>query len=296
MTQPEDNPKELISEYSISDAAEKLTIPENTLRKYLNYFNLKVEKNKRKSFLSEETLRYLAEILQLKSNGLSLKQIKSLCEKQFNQQDLLTLNSLPEEVKEEIKPEINTNQDENIIIAQNIENNIPELEEVFINVNESFIPEFDINTSQVLENNYNHDQLNNNLENQEENLENPEYNENEDQRHYNQSNVHSEEDDDNNWSSSHSQGQTILTKDYVNKEIAVQGKRVSRLYRFLNSRNLSRDSVEIKADLDRRVIFLNGLRYFRDNWLERKDYQNQDYQNHSSRNGNRREQRGFSGV
>jgi len=87
-----------------------------------------------------------------------------------------------------------------------------------------------------------------------------------------------------------------LTKDYVNKEIAVQGKRVSRLYRFLGSRNLSRDSAEIKADLDRRVIFLNGLRYFRDNWLERKDYQNQDYQNHSSRNVNRREQRGFSGV
>lgn len=325
MNQPDN--KELIEEYSISQAAEKLSIPENTLRKYLNYFNLKVEKNKRKSFLSEETLRYLTEILQLKSNGLSLKQIKSLGEKQFNQQDLLGLNNTPITEAETIQ-NINpiTENNENIEVSQtlfekleteNFENinyqPIPDIRpsdglEQIINANENAISENplagnyfeDINPvslnsvpyiPQRGEENYIHNSLDENLEDHEHNQNENEYEQNHSDFNNNQSYSRH-----NNWSSSQAPQNTILTKDYVNKEIAAQGKRVSRLYRFLSSRNLPRDSAEIKADLDRRVIFLNGLRYFRDNWLEKKEYShNSEYKNHQ---GNRREprERGFLEV
>ncbi len=62
----------------------------------------------------------------------------------------------------------------------------------------------------------------------------------------------------------------LLNGDHIAREISLQAKRVSRLQRFLSARHAPRETAELKDILDKRAVFLNGLRYIRDNWVERR--------------------------
>ncbi len=290
MTYPEENsPKEENVGFSIHEVSERLSLPENTLRKYLAYFDLEVERIGRKNYLSEQVVQYLSEILQLKSNSWSLKQIKAFRDVQKNklqanlaasttqeqentspeltdipENSLLQAQNKPEEeIKEQSKQEIQEQPKEEIIKSEELVV-LPEAEIIqeIINISPKVIitsnqPE--IQSEDNLEENNQKEEIE--IINSEEEIspavEIPNENETEEEYVKNKRII------------------TVfnkppLTKDYVNKEIATQAKRASRLYRFLSSRNSQKDSAEIKADLNRRVEFLNGLRYIRDNWLDRQ--------------------------
>lgn len=267
---------------TIQEASKILSIPENTLRKYLTYFEITVEKQGRKTLLSKDSMNCLSEIVQLKGNGWSLKDIKNFRDKQpasgankeitnteiANEDNPITLSEEIIQTPEELFPIKESSQE---ILEKS-----PEI----INEQEEF-PSNDNLQDRFIAN-----QQNNSQENQEdkeiepsilsftkESDEIPLDNKDETSNlSHDDLELQLDENQDVNLKIKllASKVKLPLTKDLVNKEIAVQAKRASRLYRFLSSRNAPRDSAEIKADLDRRVIFLNGLRYLRDNWLERK--------------------------
>ncbi|MDJ0626320.1 MAG: MerR family transcriptional regulator [Candidatus Caenarcaniphilales bacterium] len=250
---------------SIQDASKELSIPENTLRKYLSYFSIKIDKVGRKTLLPEESIQCLSEILQLKSNGWSLKQIKELREKQDNKEGTASISKEADTIDgNDLVLNINTpleeeNKDlESTSVSESFEKTSSNENENTTRIN-VLKDEFEDEKAKI--------QSETSLDNSENNdgvLEKPvEVNEVKD------SNSLKEEIKE--AASNISNGiKAPLTKDLVNKEIASQAKRASRLYRYLSSRHAPRDTAEVKADLDRRVIFLNGLRYLRDNWLDRK--------------------------
>lgn len=276
--------KEESFEYSIHDVSQRLSIPENTLRKYLAYFDLKVERIGRKNYLSEDVIQCLSEILQLKSNSWSLKQIKSFREAQkskstqvekendkdeevFNQNNL---SHIEEDAESSIKVIENNIQSSTQIPENYLIEEKPEQEESnSINLPEQQI----IKEAQEIIEKTDQDDFQTDSEETEQNQFKEE---NHNAEETNNQELEKEIDDSNDPESRKNKriitipNKPPLTKDYVNKEIATQAKRASRLYRFLGSRNSSKDSAEIKADLNRRVEFLNGLRYIRDNWLERQ--------------------------
>jgi hypothetical protein len=278
---------------SIQEVSQQLSIPENTIRKYLAYFNLEVDKVGRKILLSQETIACVSEILQLKSNGWSLSQIKTFRDSQpqagslpiSNAETVIPETSIIEETEEpEAKvvdsPE-NSFESDNSIEApiQEIAEEVP-IENVF--VQES--PVENVNDFNNFANSEEQlpDREQSNEESHSDHFEAPRETSNRNLRMEEESEFDSdsldEEPEQRHGNMMAPISKPPLTKDYVNKEIATQAKRASRLYRFLSSRNSSRDSAEVKADLDRRVEFLNGLRYIRDNWLDRQGQQPGAYQ------------------
>lgn len=284
------------SGFTIQEASKKLSLPENTLRKYIVYFELKVEKSGRKSYLVNESMECLTQIIQLKSNGWSLKQIKDFMNKEGkNKAEALgssneaiesgenISNDSAEEITENSQIEVNDSEGEGNIGEEETEADenddyAPEVSS--IEVESEFVEEIDPNLpTQGLDNSGSFDERN-----EEDQIEKPTKTllredeldasniseVNEDEQNEEQEDQFSDSSDE---SRSSFSKRVNLTKDSVNKEIANQAKRASRLYRFLGSRNSPRDTAEIKADLDRRVIFLNGLRYIRDNWLERPSHE-----------------------
>jgi len=75
------NPQKTTDEqklYTIPELSEELSVPDNTLRKYVNYFELPVERKSRKVYLTYKAVRTIKSILKLRHNGLPLPRIKSL--------------------------------------------------------------------------------------------------------------------------------------------------------------------------------------------------------------------------
>ncbi|MDX1919952.1 MAG: MerR family transcriptional regulator [Candidatus Caenarcaniphilales bacterium] len=259
---------------TIQEASKTLSIPENTLRKYLTYFDIAVEKQGRKTLLTNNSMNCLSEIVQLKGNGWSLKEIKNFRDKQgtnseakekLENKEIVSVEEQTEEpiIAEEINEasfenndqvSINEVEDKNILV-QTIEHPrvIPSLLEENLEVDTQSEPSILSFARERGEEKHDKNEINANNLNEELEIQ-----------------IDENEDVNSKIKLLASKVRLPLTKDLVNKEIAVQAKRASRLYRFLSSRNAPRDSAEIKADLDRRVVFLNGLRYLRDNWLERK--------------------------
>jgi DNA-binding transcriptional MerR regulator len=349
---------------SIQDVSKKLSIPENTIRKYLTYFELPVEKVGRKTCLTDESIQCLSEILQFKSNGLSLKQIKALRDGS-NEGDLFQDNSpiisqqnINQDIShsagkefEQIEESLHihelakdqSNQDVELKNLSSIEENLsstssqsnePQFTNEGVSNDAIELGDSSGNGLETL-----HQQVSD-LELDGENLGNEyiekefaekefpgkiyseqDYSEEINPEFSNQIINSSEGENKNPFESnepdsfqqesqlqepfhqdSHNRGprrnnpkqntqrsadyREPLSKDLVNREIATQSKRASRLYRFLSSRISRRDAAEIQADLNRRVEFINGLRYLRDNWLTRRSGEETHQQN---RNDNRYE-------
>jgi DNA-binding transcriptional MerR regulator len=266
---------------SIQEASKKLSVPENTLRKYLAYFDLAIEKVGRKNYLSELTVNYLTEIIHLKSNGWSLKQIKEFREKaeiKINTQEEQAPEAEGTPQQEQYLSEVKTeDNNEHQSVGQEVQNEVVDIDK---SQQESKGEPKETPSSEVLseaEPEHNQPRHVSESTESEENIGNQ----------VEASDASNDENEDvplSNYNEERKRvvAKTPFTKDYVNKEIATQAKRTSRLYRFLSSRNSPRDSAEIKADLDRRVEFLNGLRYIRDNWLERSH--SKDHSHRSNNN------------
>ena len=344
---------------SIQDVSKKLSIPENTIRKYLTYFELPVEKVGRKTCLTDESIQCLSEILQFKSNGLSLKQIKALrdgssegdlfqdnspiiSQQNTNQDISHSAGKEFEQIEESLHihelAKDQSNQDVELKNLSSIEENLSStssqsnepqftnegvsndaielgdssgngLETLHQQVSDSELDgeylgneyiEKEFAEKEFLGKNYS-EEINPEFSNQiidssEGDNKNP-FESNEPDSFQQESQLQESFHQD-----SHNRGprrnnpkqntqrsadyREPLSKDLVNREIATQSKRASRLYRFLSSRISRRDAAEIQADLNRRVEFINGLRYLRDNWLTRRSGEETHQQN---RNDNRYE-------
>ncbi len=274
------SPEESIG-ISVHDLAQKMSLPENTLRKYLAYFNLPVEKLGRKNYLNENTEHCLSEILQLKNNGWSLKQIKAFRDEQEqNKQNALAVANeeaavnpiepisvgevVSEPVSEVVQPEAIIQEEKPEVQIQSLEQEVSANEVV---LQEAAEPAVAVETN---ESSASSEELRVPVQAESEVESLP------------PSQRHADEQSDGDYEEQPSEDpfkqiqKPPLTKDFVNKEIATQAKRASRLYRFLSSRNSPKDSAELKADLDRRVEFLNGLRYLRDNWLDRSGHSREE--------------------
>ncbi|HEY9886514.1 MAG TPA: MerR family transcriptional regulator, partial [Vampirovibrionales bacterium] len=276
------NPMNEENQLSIADAAQKLSLQDNTLRKYLNFFELKVEKVGRKNLVLNDTMRCLEEIIQLKSNGWSLKQIKDFRAKQEeipekSQLETKSSESISTEGKlSEKASSSTTNNKEQVNKEGNPKNN---------SVNEAKLSEPSEKELNSRNQNYPHSDNNQPSNSKREEEHTASSNEKEEelprQQDRNKRRSHEEIEDSNDDDSEDEREDSAdtqseerikrqpLSKDMVNREISNQARRVSRLNRFSNSRSGPRDAAEIRSDLNRRIIFLNGLRYFRDNWLER---------------------------
>ncbi|MDX1918008.1 MAG: MerR family transcriptional regulator [Candidatus Caenarcaniphilales bacterium] len=220
---------------SINEAADQIGLLHNTLRKYLDYFELDVLKDGRKILLPQTTVKFLAEITRLKSNGWSLKQIKEFLEKQKTENTGDSLNDYKPEVSDEISKDESVQDHIDTTSAQNeaIENTVEEFKTIDPSLSQSVeVFSAEVSGTEITQ-------------------VSPEVNSDESEK-----------------PSSFEKQRPPLTKDFVNREIAIQAKRTSRLYHYLGSRHSPRETAELQAILDKRVIFLNGLRYIRDNWVE----------------------------
>lgn len=265
---------------TIQEASKILSVPENTLRKYLTYFEITVEKQGRKTLLSKDSMNCLSEIVQLKGNGWSLKDIKNFRDKQASPGANVASLEIPNnEISQENTNEVTISENSiehskeettSFELPEEQNNSHSEIKFEHIETEEYSKPTLNISNKEEKEEVETEPSIlsfvKESDEIQLENKDESSHLSNEDLE------LQLDENQDVNLKIKllASKVKLPLTKDLVNKEIAVQAKRASRLYRFLSSRNAPRDSAEIKADLDRRVIFLNGLRYLRDNWLERK--------------------------
>jgi DNA-binding transcriptional MerR regulator len=244
--------------YSVQEISKKLEIPENTLRKYLTYFQLPVKRIGRKNFLSSDIVKYLKEILQLKSNSWSLKQIKSFRDAQKNQKseknesieeaETTETEEAPQEIKKEASSPATQNENLQVDFSQ-VDNNNEQAESAkqAIETTNQAEPEFAVEPETV------NDGM---AETKGNSPDKPEQ--------IKETQPPSNPKRNNNYQT----GQ--LDRDQVNKLIGIEAKKISRLYRFLSSRASSRDLAEAQSTLDLRVKFLAGLRHLRDNWLSKQ--------------------------
>jgi DNA-binding transcriptional MerR regulator len=281
-----DNNEETTVGCSITEASQKLSLPDNTIRKYLIYFSLKVQKVGRKNTLPEETMASLDQIIKLKNNGWSLQQIKDFMEKSPSSSDNAEESQAENETQSTEEPEVIHHSQEAMEVEQ----------ESFTAEKEGYLSVV-MDAEEVIETDEGEEQQTRERKISFLEGESTVLDEETEAEQIEAEQIEEEQERQRDYEpASRDRKRTMvmarhpLTKDYVNREIAVQAKRASRLYRFLSSRNMPRDTAEVRADLDRRVVFLNGLRYLRDNWLERKDnhhYPQHNRNNHHNQHSNR---------
>ncbi len=234
--------------YTIAEIAEKLSIQETTIRKYLNSFNLTVEKKNRKILLPETSLNFLEEIIKLKANGWTLKQIQAL--RSQENPDSSTINKI-----------IENNNIENLLEKPEVKKEI-----VDIKLKEIIKPEakkeiVDIKPKEIIKAEVKKEVVD--IKQEETKQENIETIKNTSKNL--EELICKKEDDENNFDEN-------LTKDYINKEITIQSRKVSKLQKFISMKNISfREHAEMKLALNNRFIFLAGLRYIRDNWISKAE-------------------------
>lgn len=98
-------------EVTIKEASQKLDISESTVKKYLKDFELPIEKGPgNKGVLSQETFKALLEISKLRTNGLSIQEIKEL----KTQEPTKTILDQVEEGSKTKKEDVESTKDVNI--------------------------------------------------------------------------------------------------------------------------------------------------------------------------------------
>jgi|GEM_PF-3109463 len=243
---------------SVSEASTQLSVPENTIRKYLTYFDLPIRKVGRKTFITEESMNFIKEIIKLRANGLSLKKITALREEQSNKESLSTPPA--QENHNEEAQEVNTNTNINTKTQAN-KNTAPPPQTKPKTANKSSgQPKIKMSSSLDLEN----ELLSLSASKEQPTPGTQQETKSPGSEEKNQHQKASPEKDN------------LIHINEVSREIANQARRVTRLQRMLSSNKTSpKELMEIKADLGRRYIFLAGLRHIRDNWLMRGNEDNQ---------------------
>ena len=279
---------------SVADLSEELKINHQMIRRYIAYFDLAVEKQGRKMLLPRKSVEHIMQISQLKQNGWSPKDIRELLrreeqQKQEQQQDKQKEQEPrdKEEKKQDSRQEAEdkqqahskedrraprTNhprQEKDTEKQKNRENSAPassahkqhkERDPAEKQNRQHLAPPTDTVQTQhqhKIPHTLQHTSSGNQV-------------------------IHAKQQNNNTNSSkeaTHAKTQnntadaaspnTELTKDSINREISMQARKVARLYKFLGSKHAPREVAELKADLNRRVEFVYGLRYIRDNWIER---------------------------
>lgn len=217
--------------YTVAELAKTTSVQEQTIRKYIHYFDIPAEKIGRKTYLKKDAVKYILEVVRLRANGMTLKQIKELAS---------SPSPIKEDIQTELIPEESTEDNPESPQNEAVETASPQ---IYSNENTNI----QVISSPEVPSNVSYDQVTEDTLSQE------------DSPSPINENIHLSKD----------LNEHLFTRDYINKEITNQARKVSRLQRFLSSKHSNKEIAEIKANLDRRYVFLAGLRYIRDNWLIR---------------------------
>lgn len=233
--------------YRVVELAEKFGVKDTTIRKYITDFEIPHTKDGRKTLLDEEAVTLLTEILKLKESGMTLKKIKEIRQAQIQAESKTT--TVEKEKQEPAKSQ-------------------PQKQE------KVETPE----PSQVKEEPKAEPQIKKEARKETKNEAKPEKKRKEsrkkEQEETNTSNTVDKKEDKNKEYTQ--RNNTVLTRDYIGKEITNQSRKVSKINRQLSSNVSLREKAEMETSLNLRFSFLAGLRYIRDNWLSDKKAPHKD--------------------
>ena len=223
--------------YSLTEVAEKLVLPLAKVRNYMISFGLESKKDGRKVLLSELSIKFLEQVVRLKANGWSLQQIRNFISGNTS-----------------VLPNVTPQHEESKNFQKEIEPLAAPFEEEEKKEKEK---EQENRTQKNLKETLHEEEQEQKEQQQEERKEEIR----EERRHPQQDSKKKQQ----------SQDEYIpLTKEFLNEEITSQSKKLGRLRKALAMiRASQKDLLETNADIDRRYVFIAGLRHIRDNWVEK---------------------------
>lgn len=232
--------------YRVVELAEKFSVKDTTIRKYITDFEIPHQKDGRKTLLNNDSVSLLTEILKLKESGMSIKKIKEIRQAQIQAESKnnTTTISASEKTDKPAKSKTKTETPEPKPEEIKPQSQEPKAEKT----------EFEITEAKIEDK--------------------PEGQKSQEKKHNNKRKNKKEKynkDSENNTSKESVQrNNTVLTRDFIGQEITNQSRRVSKINRQLGSNPAPRERAEMETSLNLRFNFLAGLRYIRDNWLSDK--------------------------
>lgn len=232
--------------YSLTEVAEKLALPVTKVRNYMISFGLESKKDGRKVLLSELSIKFLEQVVRLKANGWSLQQIRN-----FISGNTSSLPNVAPQHEESRSPQ---SQKEIEADAVSIEEEKEKKEKEEKNRTQKDLKET------VLEE-----------EEEEQQKEQKEEQQSERKEEIREERRQGRSPQQDSRKKQQNQDEYIpLTKELLNEEITSQSKKLGRLRKALAMvRASQKDLLETNADIDRRYVFIAGLRHIRDNWVEK---------------------------